>query len=160
MATKYCKFCDTTKPIVDFYLEKVNKDGSPRHKSICKSCCSSRYASKVDGKSNYAKYSKGKRTINGSLVWLSSIRARAKKFNLPFDITAEDLVVPPTCPILDIPLIAGGKLSPNTPSLDRVDSTLGYIKGNVRVISHRANQLKSDASIAELERLIAYMKGV
>jgi hypothetical protein len=39
-------------------------------------------------------------------------------------------------------------------SLDRIDSSKGYIKGNVWVISLRANRIKNDSTPQEL-RLIA-----
>ncbi len=43
----------------------------------------------------------------------------------------------------------------STPSLDRIDSSLGYVKGNVWVISWRANHIKTDASLEELKQLVA-----
>ena len=48
----------------------------------------------------------------------------------------------------------------NSPSLDRIRLELGYVKGNVRVISGRANLLKNDATIEELEAVLGDMKGV
>jgi hypothetical protein len=45
----------------------------------------------------------------------------------------------------------GGKVLPNSPSIDRIDPARGYIKENIWVISHRANQIKSDASHEELK---------
>ena len=47
----------------------------------------------------------------------------------------------------------------NGASIDRVVNTLGYIKGNVRVISRRANRMKGDSTIDDLMRMIAYMRG-
>lgn len=48
--------------------------------------------------------------------------------------------------------------APDSPSLDRVIPELGYVPGNVIVISWRANNLKRDATIEELEAVIAYMR--
>jgi len=53
---------------------------------------------------------------------------------------------------------AEGKVSDNSYSLDRIDPSKGYVKGNVEVISHRANTLKSNATIEELEKVIQYMR--
>jgi hypothetical protein len=41
----------------------------------------------------------------------------------------------------------------STPSLDRMDPNLGYTDDNVRVISMRANQIKSNATPEELLRI-------
>jgi hypothetical protein len=43
-------------------------------------------------------------------------------------------------------------------SLDRVDNTKGYIPGNVRVISRKANLMKSSLTLDVLEKLIKYIK--
>ncbi|MCA3173546.1 MAG: hypothetical protein ING25_10930 [Burkholderiales bacterium] len=84
-------------------------------------------------------------------VLLSTARKRARERNQEFNIELTDVVVPATCPLLGIPLAPGvGKIQPGSPSLDRIDSSKGYVKGNVWVISHKANIMKSDASMAEL----------
>lgn len=44
-----------------------------------------------------------------------------------------------------------------SPSLDRVNIDKGYIKGNIAVISNRANRIKSDATIEEIKALYEYM---
>lgn len=77
-----------------------------------------------------------------------------------FNIDLSDIVIPKVCPILGIPLTKGVKRVPcnNSPSLDRIDSTKGYVKGNVQVISHRANRLKSDASLQELQLVMAHLQ--
>jgi len=87
-------------------------------------------------------------------------RSRAKKFNLDFDLTVEDIVIPEFCPICEIRIkVSTGKQSRFSPTLDRVDNTKGYTKDNVRVISQRANTKKADLSIREAERLLDYMRG-
>lgn len=90
---------------------------------------------------------------------LSNARARAAAAGVPFAITLEDVVVPTHCPILGLPLFQtlgkkGG--GPHSPSLDRIEPCLGYVKGNIVVISNRANRLKSDASIEELRKIASF----
>lgn len=54
--------------------------------------------------------------------------------------------------------IGGGRMGPrpDSPTLDRLDNTKGYVRGNVIVVSYRANRLKSDATIYELRRLAEF----
>lgn len=76
---------------------------------------------------------------------------RAKKTGIEFDITADDLVLPEVCPLLGITIDAHSESSDHWPSLDRLDNTKGYVRGNVLIISYRANRIKSDATAAELQ---------
>lgn len=70
------------------------------------------------------------------------------------EITEEDIITSSFCPILGIPLKVNtghlGGLS-DSPSIDRKDSTKGYVKGNVWVISQLANQMKSNATPEQLK---------
>lgn len=84
-------------------------------------------------------------------------RKRAVKLGLPFDIQPDDVLVPEVCPVLGARLGCGGR--ENSPTLDRLIPQLGYVRGNVRVISFRANRLKSDASPEELQAILNYMVG-
>lgn len=92
---------------------------------------------------------------------LGYARNRAKAKGLDFSLTKADIVIPELCPILGKPLEFGtdGPIG-MSPSLDRVDSSKGYITGNVRVISHRANSLKSNSTIDEVRALLNYMEGL
>ena len=80
-------------------------------------------------------------------------------FKREFNITIEDINIPEKCPVLGIPLVLhkGEGKGPkyDSPSVDRIDSNLGYVKGNVRVISWRANTLKSNANYTEILALYA-----
>jgi len=87
-------------------------------------------------------------------------KSRAKENNMEFSITKEDILIPEYCPILNIPIIyhsgsSGGKI--NSPALDRIDNTKGYVKGNVLVISHLANMMKS---CANKEHLLSFSKWI
>jgi len=87
-------------------------------------------------------------------------KASAKRRGVPFTIKQDDLEdIPATCPVLGIPIVFGeGGKGPNSPSLDRVNNAFGYIPGNVRIISNRANSLKSDMSLTQVEQLLRYMR--
>jgi len=83
-----------------------------------------------------------------------SAKHRAKRDGVPFLITKDDIVVPEFCPILGHKLEIGTRQSHEwSPTLDRIIPGLGYILGNIRVISHRANRLKADATQEELHLL-------
>jgi hypothetical protein len=90
------------------------------------------------------------------LVSLARKRARAR--GVPFDLQSTDVVVPERCPVLGVALkLEAGPFSDNSATLDRIVPELGYVRGNVAVISSRANTLKSNASLAELAALHGYV---
>lgn len=80
---------------------------------------------------------------------LYGARNRAKKVGLDFDIEESDIIIPEYCPLLGIKLELLGQCD-NSPSLDRIDNSKGYIKGNVWVISFKANRMKNTATLDEL----------
>ena len=89
-----------------------------------------------------------------------SAQQRARRGSIPFTITVDDVVVPEKCPVLGVTLERGqdAVTNPNSPSLDRLSAPLGYVPGNIAVISHRANRMKNDATLEELELLVAWLK--
>lgn len=92
---------------------------------------------------------------------LSDAKERARKLALPFDIALEDVCIPTHCPLLGVELcVTNSRTSgrANSPSLDRIDPTKGYVRGNVWVVSFRANAIKQDASPEELERIATALK--
>jgi hypothetical protein len=100
------------------------------------------------------------KTTNAKQKLLSGAAHRAKQNSTPFDLAVADLVWPDTCPVLGIKLTYNGQsgAKDTRASLDRLKPAMGYIKENVRVISMRANRIKSDATIEELQKIIAYME--
>jgi len=105
-----------------------------------------------------AKSMRDRRRTHTALFMFKAARRRAKASGIPFSITVEDIMIPEVCPILGLPLSVSecGKASSNSPSLDRIKPRLGYVAGNVMVISHRANTLKSDATPVELQKLAEF----
>jgi hypothetical protein len=92
---------------------------------------------------------------------LSSSRSRSKKQNLPFDLDIAYLleIFPKDnkCPIFGIDLVWGSESGyANSPSLDKIYPSLGYVKGNVVWVSMYANRLKSDHSLDTLRTLLAF----
>jgi hypothetical protein len=88
------------------------------------------------------------------ITLLYGARSRAKSYGVECSITKDDIFVPSFCPILGIPIVKGdGNVHRGSPSVDRIRPNLGYTADNIRVISYRANTLKSDASLEE-HRLI------
>lgn len=86
-------------------------------------------------------------------------KARAAKAGVPFNLTHTDISIPHQCPVLGIPLIVGAsKASDNSPSLDRVVPRMGYVTGNVLVISNRANRIKNDATATELRQVADFFE--
>lgn len=84
---------------------------------------------------------------------INNAKKRAKKYNIEFNITIKDLpYIPNICPILQIPLIINPYMidRENGLSLDRINSNLGYVKGNIQIISHKANRIKNNATLNEL----------
>lgn len=94
---------------------------------------------------------------------LSSIKYRARKRNMEFDLTLDDLVFPEYCPVLGLKLQIGtgirGLGNYSCPSVDRIDNNKGYTKDNIRIISNRANILKKDGTLEEFLAIVAYLKG-
>src|SRR5208337_4667948 len=83
-------------------------------------------------------------------------RHDAKRRGLTFSLTIADISpLPVTCPVfgtmLDYSFDKGGVALDNSPSIDRFDSTLGYVPGNVRVISTAANRIKNNATLTQLK---------
>lgn len=86
---------------------------------------------------------------------LYAAKSRAKKKQLDFSVTIDDIVVPDVCPIFNEPFnwLAKGMHCSSSPSLDRIDNSKGYVPGNVRIISHRANKIKSNLTYSEITQL-------
>lgn len=79
-------------------------------------------------------------------------KRNAKVKKIEFDLTPEDIEIPEYCPYFKYKLSFNKKDSkqPYYYSIDRIDSSKGYIKGNIQIISKFANTMKSNATKDEL----------
>lgn len=94
------------------------------------------------------------RKRNPERYLLQLARRRAENNGLAFDLEVSDIPIPKRCPLLGIRLAMNiGQSGDNSPTLDRILPDLGYERGNVWVISQRANQIKSNASYEEILRV-------
>lgn len=99
------------------------------------------------------------RRENWAKQQVAALKHRAKSLSVPFDLTEQDIQLPEFCPVLGIKIeIGDGRLQQNSPSVDRLIPNKGYVSGNVKVISYRANVIKHNATIEEVEKVLTYMK--
>lgn len=97
---------------------------------------------------NQRKYNKAR--LKPEQLIYHRVRISAKVRGLECDISAEDIILPEVCPYLGLKLqFNEGKAGRNSYSVDRIDNTKGYIKGNIEVISYQANAMKQNASVEE-----------
>jgi hypothetical protein len=79
-------------------------------------------------------------------------RTRSRKKEIPFNVKYKDIPTPTHCPYLGIELSYDGVKSDGMASLDRIIPELGYVLGNIQIISLLANQMKSSATLEQLLR--------
>ena len=155
---RLCVYCNTTKPLEEFKRKNDSKFANPENKwTFGKSCNSCRLAKNREARQTNKSKDIKFHTIREAL---NSAKTRAKNSGFPFDIAIEDLMpFNITCPVLGIELeYGGGTGNDSTASIDKVIPGLGYVKGNVVILSSRANRLKGDMTIVELEKILSYMK--
>jgi hypothetical protein len=88
---------------------------------------------------------------NPTKTMVERAKVRAAKAGVPFDLDWREIEIPELCPVLGLPLAAGtGGIRATSPCIDRLVPALGYVKGNVRVISCSANAIKSDKSLEQM----------
>lgn len=118
------------------------REEDKKMKKFCSSKCQSNYYRKVTD-SGWAK------------VKVSRLKQSAKRRGIKFNLTAkylESLGRPKYCKYLEVELdYSTSTLLPNSPSVNRIDNTKGYVEGNVEIISNKANTMLSDTSKEDLK---------
>lgn len=151
---KTCSCCKKSKPVLDFFKSNSSKDG---YRYQCKECHYV-YQQNPIKRAEWSKryYAKRKENNPQLFMWKQALhRAKYDYNNMEFTISVEDIIIPEQCPYFQTPFIALDKNFGY--SLDRIDSSKGYTKDNIQVISRLANIMKNNATIAEL---VTFAKGV
>ena len=155
-----CPVCENTLPYYDFYVAPKAKNG---RMWACKHCIDNKPSDLSDTayRRRYDvayrdKLNEGKRKEHYEHVeeyMLRRARKRAEKYGYEFNLELSDIIIPEICPILEVPLVLGTKDDYEyTPSIDRIDNSKGYVKGNIQIISKKANSMKNSATIEELTK--------
>jgi hypothetical protein len=146
---KICKGCNQSLNLGKFSLtEKWNPNSDT--KNTCKKC-----SIKIRQTEKLNRDWK----VDAARLLYKNIKSRCKRMGREFSIELEDITIPEKCPVFGFELKRENRETwMCAPSVDRIDSSKGYIKGNVTVVSRRANILKRDATLEELEQLFNYYK--
>jgi len=132
------------------------------NRSVNHYCSSKECLLSIITKHGFNSRDKDKNKFNDAVrfMLLNKSKSRVKINNIEWNLKLEDIPeIPKKCPLLNIELkLDNKKTSYNSPSLDRIDNSKGYIKGNIQIISHRANTLKRDSTFEEIEMIYNYIK--
>lgn len=168
METKFCPKCESVKS-TDEFGKKLNK-----WTSWCLECTreydKNRYANNRETIRKRQNDSYPKRAAkqiaqqkqflkdNPERGLLKLARQRCKKSGVLCTITEKDILIPEFCPILGVRLEFGDmQTRDNSPSLDRINPDLGYVPGNIAVLSYRANRIKNEGTADEHRRIADWM---
>jgi hypothetical protein len=166
---KHCPHCDKDRLFTDF-CKGETKEGLA---SWCKACTLTTVKKWQRAHPNYLREWTAKNPERARLNWRKGYEKRTPEFSLfhwakhrakvgglPFSLSLSDIIIPKVCPVLGIKLERGkGKCHPGSPTLDKLIPERGYVPGNVSVISLKANNIKSDGTIVELEAVLSWLKG-
>ena len=146
ISMKECTKCHEEKDESEFPPSPNTKDG---YYHWCRPC------KNKEERERRQRNAKLKDPSQNKSMW-SRAQQRAGDGGLDFTITPDNIFVPQRCPVFGTMLEVGGECKDNSPSLDRIDNTKGYVPGNVVVVSYKANRLKNNASLEELKQLVEY----
>ena len=163
-----CLVCKTEKPLTEFYSNGCFADGVKKYRTRCKVCV----LAKMQAENKQIYKTKSERRSSSPKNFISGIlnHAAKRKQHLGFDIDMGYLLSlygqqRGLCAIsgMDMTYLAGhGKVHTNI-SLDRIDSSKGYVRGNVQFVCDYVNRMKSDLSqldfVSWCRKIVEYNDG-
>lgn len=163
---KKCKICNLNKHYSDFSINNAAKD---KLQSRCRSCDKDyqskrriKYSKEIRDYSREYQREKRKNFDFRLKMLLNASKQRAVLKNREHSITIEDIKkiypVDGKCPVFGIELkFNSAGFRDDSPSIDRIDSSKGYTKDNIQIISWKANRIKSYATVEELQTVLNYL---
>jgi hypothetical protein len=125
-------------------VSKILFDNSPIQKELCL---------EVERKTRYEVIERDPQGKDYRLHMLRNTKARARRRNIFFDLTLDDIQIGTHCPILDVKFEVGRENWHNSPSLDRIDNSRGYESDNVIVVCMMANSIKNQATPTQIRKV-------
>jgi hypothetical protein len=139
--TKACTKCGVVKEYTEEFFSKREHG---RLRADCRKCYNKYY------RDNIHKYAKT------HMIYDAKVRATRKEMD--FDLTKKELHFPEKCPVLNIKLIHGKEDWKNSPTIDRIDNSKGYVLDNCIVVSSLANTIKNSATPSEILKVGKFYK--
>lgn len=163
-----CTKCHETKSFEFFSKDKYRNNG---YRIACKACAaasftkyraSDAYALRQEKATQQRTHQKQTDPVaRWATMAIGNARKRAKQLGVPCTITKEWLVAaaPTHCPLLEVSLDYAATVScAASASVDRKDSTGGYTPENCKIISFKANRIKSNATADEISLVAQNMR--
>lgn len=169
-----------------YFTGKVCTHGHAYHRytvsGICARCASElqqkkpRTVTEEARAKTMAKWNAGTRAYAMKLRWkladakwawavsaAGGMRARSAAKGIPCDVDKEYVyaILTDTCPVFGTPFVfvGAGKAGNDSPTVDKLDPAKGYVRGNIVVISQRANAIKSNATWKQIRRVADWLRG-
>ncbi len=152
---KTCWKCKVVQSLENFAKNRSKSNG---HSAECRACVKAYNKQHViENAEYYRQYRQKKRNLDLAWYLFLECRTRARRKGLTFNLDPADIVIPAVCPVFGFSFRVGRENRDFAASVDRIDSELGYVKGNVRVISYLANRMKSNASENQLRQFALWI---
>jgi hypothetical protein len=156
---KVCAKCGETKSLIEFRIHILCVDGRAQTCIECTTRRKNAQRKTPEAREKIRKYVSEYRKERPEVHLLYEAKKRAKSKDFECLLSLSDIKIPDLCPVLGIPLfIKGGRPTDNSPTIDRINNSLGYTPDNVAVVSYRANSIKRDATLDELKRIVAFLE--